>query len=296
MKRAMMGALAILALTSCGQSKVLNENRSKGLIEEALQTERYVASVASLDQLMSPSRTDILSNSPTAGPASTLRRLVDQKLARQVVRVVGGYPVVSGRWVSHKGGPVSFTLQIHMAENSNELTVSCEYRDDEKVRQGSTTGIVSPRGEVKFVAVVGESSGWCFPGGAVAGQLRQIPFQYSENGTAASLTPTTSEAGGWVFTGVSSGKTIDVKWYEYALSPDAGVTPQGVVAGRFVVGAVSNLQLVGETNARADFTWSVVLNDLGRIVTGDATPSGSGTAAFVKKPDGTWVLVKPVRP
>jgi hypothetical protein len=65
-----------------------------------------------------------------------------------------------------------------------------------------------------------------------------------------------------------------------------------VVGGRYEFGDVSGLRLFTETTAGANVTWTVVLNDLGKLFSLTNPPSGNAAVIFDKKPDGTWFLEK----
>jgi hypothetical protein len=120
-----------------------------------------------------------------------------------------------------------------------------------------------------------------------------IEFLYREEGKTAYLDQKGDQGIG-TFTGTASGQRVELRWYEYTFSPEvqtsAGRQVIEVAAGRLQVGEVSNLQLVNETHAVANFAWQAQLNKLGQIMLGDVKPSGTSSVQFAKKPDGTWVL------
>jgi hypothetical protein len=98
------------------------------------------------------------------------------------------------------------------------------------------------------------------------------------------------------FEGNPSAQKVEVKWYQYSLSPeisqqivDADSRP-ALPGGEIDVGEVSELRLVSETNAQCRFSWEALLNATGTAVLGTGKQNGTGAASFSKKPDGSWVL------
>ena len=83
--------------------------------------------------------------------------------------------------------------------------------------------------------------------------------------------------------------------YEYAFSPTVKTFPVTdqfgmVYAGKFIIGDVTDLQLVGETRATAHFAWKAEKDNVGNIMLAARALNGIANAEFVKKPDGTWIL------
>lgn len=273
-------------------TNVLDESRARVLIGQAPQMRSLQIPWDSIAPVMARS-----TNADKGTTDHTLSRLLKANLVKQSVSVLT-YPRILGTWANlteNKPGHMydaTMTMQLHMDENSNVVTGSCEYkqvtqllRNDDGIR-GKVTGTVSPDGSVAFTEV-------CW---SLGGEQRQ--YQYSEDGTTAYLQSTDNANGYypyWKLTGTASGKT-QVKWYEYTFTPEVRTTPidqhVNIEGGRYLVGDVSNLRLVTETMASANFAWQVQLNLLGNILFDGARPSGTGTAVFAKKPDGTWVLLK----
>jgi hypothetical protein len=100
-----------------------------------------------------------------------------------------------------------------------------------------------------------------------------------------------------------------MKWYTYSLTPEGYKqieqtrNSMELRAGKFKIGEVTNLRLVTDTVAVANFAWEASLNDLGKTLfqyaqdelrsrnlpTNDV-PKGVGEAQFAKKPDGSWII------
>lgn len=120
------------------------------------------------------------------------------------------------------------------------------------------------------------------------------PLVYSEDGASASLRTRNGEK----YNGKATGQKVDVKWYQYSLSPDlqrqANASPRGeyVKGGDFEIGELTNLRLVSPTAARADFAWRVSLNDFGSIMLSKKEAEGNGVVVFDKKPDETWLVAE----
>ena len=151
-------------------------------------------------------------------------------------------------------------------------------------------GRIDPNGLVHLLR-----SFYCLPG------YDDTEFLYEEEGATAYLRQK-GVKDPWVITGPASGQRVELKWYEYAFSSEVRKVQVStsrdtlyLAGGRFEIGEVSNLQLVIGERAVANFAWQASLDKLGHIMLGEAKPNGNGTAEFAKKPDGSWVLVRPVR-
>jgi len=295
-KTTLMGFL--LFLSACTSSKVLNESRAKALIGEALQQQVYNISAASITSLMSRSTTDYRATTVTTGPAFALKRLIEEKLVTQKIEVLN-YPKISGTFVLHvqtKSGDwlttTDSTINIGMVPATNSLYGSQLTIKTSKAYFGGGTsrdtdtfkGTVDPNGRV-YLTLPRYTNGFRNGEG--------IEFLYREEGKTAYLDQKGDQGIG-TFTGTASGQRVELRWYEYTFSPEvqtsAGRQVIEVAAGRLQVGEVSNLQLVNETHAVANFAWQAQLNKLGQIMLGDVKPSGTSSVQFAKNPDGTWVL------
>jgi hypothetical protein len=302
---------------------VLNEESASALIGASLRSQRFAVSTVSLQLYMTESATDYapLQGSPGApnegegvdqpqqpmpNAVYLLRRLIDEGLVNRTVGV-SSYPVISGAWkgvnTCAKGGDATnstayldyllanqnescfkwpLTLQLNPIPDTNRVTGTSN-RSPEAWTATPLEATVSPDNKITFQRIDG-------PQGSTG------HFTYIERGDRAFL------VGIWdfLYTGTASRKRFDVKMYSYSFRPDVGETSGQAPAGTYELGTVSNLLLTIETRAVANFTWSVALNALGKVVLeGNSTPtrgpSGTGSADFAKKPDGTWVLVPPLR-
>ena len=192
--------------------------------------------------------------------------------------------------------PESMVMQLQTDSDTNTVSGSCAYdwgaglgNPNGNVSGGGVReqvgGTIAPDGSVVFYHT-------CFSEGGV-----QDRYQYSESGKSAILQSVTPNAWiPWMLAGTASGN-VETKYYEYSFSPDVQITRsnQGlrVLAGRYEIGEVTNLRLVTETEASANFAWHAQLNQLGGILLeGAGIPTGTGAAEFAKKPDGSWVIVK----
>lgn len=294
-------APVLLLLAACTSSAVLNEDSATALLVEALRSTPYMTSVAPMLPNMSESTKDYTGASEPDTQDFLIKRLIDGGFVKQEVKV-DSYPVISGSWSGKSAcapphdarDRVKFldfilanqstgcfapplNLQLQSVANSNRV-VGTSNRTSEAYYASTIEGTITPEGKLTFGRIDGP-------------QGSKGPFTYIERGERAYL------VGIWdfLFSGVASGRRTDVKTYVYAFRPDLGGSGGNVPAGKFVVGAVSNLLLTVETRATANFAWRVSLDALGQLLLGSAAPSGVGTAEFAKKPDGTWVLVPPLR-
>lgn len=288
---------------------VLNEDSAKSRIQDAQRSERYLVSFAAIAPLFSQSTTDYRAGASDSGPAFIMKRLIDGGIVRQDVRVES-YPVISGSWTggdtcvtrNNWNDPserldfilknrntscfsVPLTMQLQTVANSNRITGTSN-RTSIAAYADAVTGTVTPKGEVTFDRLDGPTSA-------------KGSWTYIERGQRAYLV----NMWDYLFSGTASGRTTEVKTFNYAIIPNAegssglldSPSTGKAEVGMFEVGAVSNLLLTTETRASANFAWQVTLDKLGHILLGDVTPSGIGRADFAKKPDGTWVLVPPIR-
>ena len=319
----------LLFLSACTSSKVLNESRAKALIGEALQKASYMTSAGSITPLMSRSTNDYRATTVSAGPGHTLKRLIEEKLVTQKVETVN-HPKVSGTFVSRWFyNTYAYSWRSNQSQRLHfrtefSLTTDSVKQDLVHVtgKHGKSIGppswdLIPGSGWIELVPMIGRvdpDGSVHLPSATWIGSLTSVPpgppiegdlnFQYREEGATAYLQETRqdqllcadcySPTGRRTFAGTASGKKVEVKWYEYTFSPEvqtsAGRQGIEVAAGRFQVGEVSNLQLVNDTHAVANFAWDAQLNKIGQIMLADVKPSGTSTAQFAKKPDGTWVI------
>jgi len=299
---------------------VLNEDSATALIKEALQNERYMVSTAAVLPLMSQSTTDYTAfgGENADAPIFLLMRLIGEGFVKKEVRV-DSYPVISGAWAGENtcvdqvpGEPnepaarIDWMLknqntrcegrqtkmQLQMVPNSNRLTGTTLHRFAPRVEGTITTDDkVKLNGEIYMGGGFVTDGSWTY---IERGQSAYLVSNRDYSRQEGSVNPN------YLDSGTASGKRIEVKMYKYAFIPALGESPRQVPAGRFEVGAVSNLLLSIETRAAANFTWRVLLDGLGQVMLEkpsevNTVPDGIGTADFAKKPDATWVLVTPLR-
>jgi hypothetical protein len=270
------------------QAYVLNESSAKALIQESTQTASYMASPRGILPLMSRSMNDYKTmTADRSSWASVLGYLIKEKVVTQRT-YVESYPNLAGTWAATQGYD-KYTMELQQAAGSNLITGTCEQQNNliGSVKS-SVDGMVEPNGLVKLEPNSRVSFGHYLP--YCLGTVRELHYQYSEQGTSAFLQQL--DWGNLLLTGTASGK-VTVTTYEYTFSPEVRTSSTEVELGRYQVGEVSNLLLDGETRAHATFAWRVALNRIGLIMVGAGSqPTGNGSAWFAKKPDGTWVLVK----
>ena len=69
-------------------------------------------------------------------------------------------------------------------------------------------------------------------------------------------------------------------------------TWNGERAGKIKIGAVTDLQLVTETDAAAHFAWEGSMNDFGNILTSNKGDEEQAKSSFRKKRDETWFVAE----
>jgi|GEM_PF-2708270 len=304
---------------------VLNEDTAGQLIKESLPSAPFTLSTTMIQPFMAESATEYapLPGTGTAGtpnegegadtpqepmPAEVylLRRLIGDGLVKSAVKV-NSYPVISGTWAgintcvrsSDSSDPAKhldyvlanqnatcfkfpLTLQLQPVSNSNRVSGTSN-RGTEAWAARPLEASVTPDNRLIFHRLDG-------PQGA------EGPFTYIERGERAYLVGRSD----YLYSGTASRKRAEVKTYTYAFRPDLGQSNGRVPAGKYEIGAVSNLLLTIDTRAEATFAWSVSLNPAGKAMMeaqggGVRGLAGTGRAEFAKKPDGTWVLVPPLR-
>ena len=274
----------VVGTTACSSSKVLNESRARDLIREEIKrtNETYMVSISEIKPYLTRTRKDYTSTSAATGPEGIVKKLLEQKMVMQRVDSAT-YPKISGRFV-YDNQYSSYEFDLNTMPNSN----ICAGK-----RTSVSKQMLGPNGRS-----VSDVTGNIEANGLV--DLNGEKFQYTESGATATL----RGQSGSVFNGPATGQKIEVKWYEYTFSPEmmkrivhqqrgpfGVVTGDFVSGGDFVFGEVSDLQLVMETHAAAKIAWQVSLNDLGRLFLGAEKPAGKAEVQFVKKPDGTWIVV-----
>lgn len=277
------------AVKGPGNPKLLDEGRARWLIARAVQTQGFWAPPGNIVNLMSRSMLDYSSRKANPTPIFPEQELVMQRLTNLIKEklviqrtYVETYPDLSGDWEGSENGYYFYKMHLEQAPGTNRVSGTCEQKFGGNVFTGALQGTVDASGRATLTPLNRDS---CI------GRMGEIDYQYTEQGTTASIQQTSW--GHVVFSGRPAAK-MTVTTYDCAFSPEVRISSGQILYGRYEVGEVSNLLLNGETRAEASFGWRVSLNKLGSLMLGQQ-PTGSGTAAFAKKPDGTWVLVPPIR-
>ncbi len=296
---ALLAVIVALLTGGCSSTstKNLTEDSARNLIRGYIHDQKQDFTVQLTAVLPTMRRTvqDYASFSDAGvGLNAVLKRLLEHKLVVQHSDVVS-YRRISGTF-SHRdnlsaAGQQIFDYTVESVPGSNELTGKWVYTDTYRgTRQtGSLKGTIGADDKVTLVA----------------GEFTQ-PYAYVEEGGVAHLRRSSCLAGEICATdlvGKPTGQKVEVKWYEYSLSPEfqkrismtpaSSFSPQQASAsgGGFEISDVSGLRLITDTEATAAFAWHVALNDVGHALLGDdAKPTGTGSATFAKKPDGTWFV------
>jgi len=277
-------------------TKNLTEDSSHNLIKEYTRSQNQGLTVplGNVLRLMRRTLVDYTSSSASGkGADAVLKRLLDRKFVVQHSEPVM-YPGVSGRFVGKGNGNVMDEYDLTMTPNSNAITgtkaegVTGHKPDGTALSYAHhhLTGTVEANGRVTWAV---DCCGYF-----------TNRWQYSEDGNAAylqSLGGMGSASVGYRLTGTASHQSVEVKWYEYAFTPEVQKLIVGtgwqasIPVGSYEIGEVSDLRLLIDTRAHAKFAWRGQLNDIGNAFLGDGAKSaGTGDAGFVKKPDGTWFV------
>lgn len=296
--------LAIASSNGCAQSSVkqLNEESGRSLLKEAVAKRGYMLNISALHHFLGLSLKDY-TTFKGVGPEAVLKKLVERHLVQRESDTVT-YPKISG----------AFMAQMNLGSES----ASGWQRDTwvltilpQRPRNAWGLGANAVRVTGRFYSQLGneihpsarQAEGAITSDGRIALNYLVNPYLwsgpawkgvYEEDGATAFLK---FQVKGWTrFIGKATGQKITVNWYEYSISPELSKqiihTPQGplIAGGKIEVETLSELKLVSQTEAVAQFTWNVPLNDLGAILLGHKVPAGNGTVSFAEKPDGTWFV------
>jgi hypothetical protein len=186
-----------------------------------------------------------------------------------------------------------YTFSLSMGPTDS--TVSGKYTLDSWVNSGQET--MSANGPL--IGSVGQDGTVQLAYVTQYGSRINEAYKFTSSGQGVNLTGNQPFLNGiptLTLTGSGAGGTISVPSFTYVFSdkfkPVAPPNANQIVAGKIVVDEVSNLLLVTETIAQANFTWHVTFNDAAKALTGQTTASGAGQMTFGKQPDGNWVLAE----
>jgi hypothetical protein len=274
----------LVFLAGCGSSvssvKQLDESSGRALIEDRIKQEPFKIPADSASKLFTRTLKDYKSANPGNDNEATEKRLLEKGFVQQTVETVV-YPRISGTFsvgfVNMLNHQETRAFQIEMIPNSNLLAGTYTGGRVYKV-----TGSVQPDGkvEVRFLDA-STFSGYTQSNGV-----------YREAGPAAFL----DFRDGHILEGKATGQKVEVKWYTYSWSPDfqKKILHEGnttyINGGGIEITNISDLRLLLETEATANFNWKASLNSVGELFFPGVPPSGVGEAAFGKKPDGTWFV------
>lgn len=281
-----------IGFAACSSSKVLTESSARNLVRDGIKraNSHFMASVAELGPAMQRTDKDYTATASTSGPEFIVKRLVAKHFVIQKPVVIG-YPVISGTYATSapygfRGFVAQITFDLRTDPNSNLIKGTYREKGPDMENSYRIEGLIQPDGSAQLRTQPGESY-------AGFGMLH-----YQEDGSGGRITYSNRQ-----YVGPASGKKFEKTFYDYAFSDDLrkqlsdvpGVPLQGdcfrcLPAGDFVIGDVTDLQLVLETHAAVNVAWSVSPTELGAILLGDGKPTGKTEVHFVKKPDGTWVL------
>lgn len=212
------------------------------------------------------------------------------------------YPKVSGTFVHVKKYPphtyagTAWTKRqwvLQPVSGTNKLQGRCTKQDgpvESSPDVRAASGVIQPDGNVAL--------------GCALFSWNNIPAHYYEKGgngyllfdsIANEINPNEQEEE--TFVGPATGEKVTVTYYDYAFTAKFkallkhGPNGEYLVTGNYHVEKVMNLRLNSDIMANADFTFSVTMNSIGRMIF-PRRPSfeATKTAIFGKKPDGTWAI------
>jgi hypothetical protein len=294
-------ALSIIACASTEFSvKQLNESSAKRMIADYLAANNYEFK-NELHKIL-PVLTDSHTTEDYSRGTSTSNRVwglfpklfLEQGFLSQRASTIT-YPKVSGDFANEAAGNGWWEKEhwiLHPVPDSNALEGQFTRQDNHETgpEVEAAKGTIQPDGQVVLYNM---RFGW-----------DALPAQYYERGTKGYL-QFKAGARGWlsnygdVFVGPSTGQKVTVTYYSYALTPKFqalikhGPSGEYLVTGNYEVEKVTNLRLITDTLASADFTVTVTLNSIGRLLASHVHFSSfqlTQQASFGKKPDQTWAI------
>jgi hypothetical protein len=309
--------MVLLAVTLSGcfssTTKKLTESSAQSLLQDSVANKYDLISLSPIVRLFGKSRVDYKSFSGD-GPGQVMRALLDKGLVGQQIETIS-YPNISGTFSGEmvqqgnmKYDPECVTKLeyiLQMAPDSDTFSgtrtqrncnggsvvpgVNTDYHHGTRSLGPPDTqtvnGTVSPDGSIKFIS---------------SNSNTYTPAQYEEQGATATITMPGPYYQGeqWHLSGKASQQKVELKWYTYSFTPQGQSQiengPRGIEAraGKIKIGAVTDLQLVTETDAAAHFAWEGSMNDFGNILTSNKGDRGTGEVEFRKKPDETWFVAE----
>jgi hypothetical protein len=306
MAEVLCGIVLLALATGCDRAstKTLNESSAKRMLTAKINAEKnaYLLNFSAARQAIQiPSHDDYTQGSYRGNdPRAAAQRLLRDGFMTQA-RQDSSFPNVSGNYKvdltlqksTNNTVPTSLIQTFSLSQQPTDATVSGQYNVDvfggnsgPKIDNfhGPLTGSVGRDGTVHL------TYGTQF-GGTVA------DYKFGSSGHDLTLTGKQVFFNGiptMTLTGSGPGGSISVPSFSYAFSSKFKPLPSPhedqIDAGEIEVGEVSDLLLVTETIAQANFTWHVAFNDAAKALAGQTMASGTGGMTFGKQPDGNWVL------
>jgi hypothetical protein len=222
-----------------------------------------------------------------------LARLIQQGLITQRATRIS-CPEVSGTFVNAYdkgyGKTETDTWILEPVPGTNELQGKCIWSTNPDPAycctwSGTAAGTIEPDGKATISCSLTQAVN------------KAQSAEYTEQGATANLRVTDIETTrARNFAGPATGRKVATTWYDYAATPafrsliNSGPEGPYVDVGNFEVGKVTELQLDTDTQASANFAYTVSLNSTGRLLYPSAGLSGSGHVVFGKKPDQSWAI------
>lgn len=247
------------------------------MLQDAVATKPLLVYLSGLQHSLVRTQTDYSSASTSAGGAEIMKKLLDKGVIVAQVETVT-YPKISAHLSKRDscmgGGSTTQTMSLDTLPSSNEFSglIVFTYCNGTVERQ-PFKGTVRPDGSFDFPGRGFEfTAGW--------------HGHYSESDGSVVVNDYAGSA--------PAGQKVEVRWYQYSFAPDVekrivqSDSGSAIAGGDISVKELSELRLVAETEATCRFSWFAPLNSTAAAILATDKESGTGSASFSKKPDGSW--------
>lgn len=304
--------LCDVLLIDCASRKQLTEMVAKEMLTDSIGQDAqpahvrgdYLVDVTGLQAnwLQRPTTTDLAQTARgQAGADEAPARLLfaaglltKSSEERPYIDATGNYV---GQYPNNQGTPHPLHVQLVADKTTGQISGSYQLEEP-----GGRRGTIRGHMTAEATATIEGSEPMCASGPSFCmslfpnvGYQRSLSFvrsdgsQKSVDQRVSRVPPLDLQMDG------AAGGSYKLVWFTYAWSPQAALHHEGdrtrVAAGKIEVVSVTDLISVSETRATASFSWKLIKNKCGEILV-EGTGRGAGRAAFGKKPDGTWTLVR----
>lgn len=292
---ALNSLVCFILIVGCGSPatsvKQLDESTAKRMVADRLDTKQYELSINQILPFLVIAHSIVdyrMGDIVPYGPV--LKRLLEEGFISQTIHTTS-CPEVSGTFV--RGCPEAdcnlgwFKQQWTLRPIPGTDQLQGEYIFESAIAR------FAPHSAIATIEADGTFNLSCLDGGCEDTGQGQY---YEDGGNGYLRFPQYSRQLNVPYIGPATGRKLKATWYTYALTPkfqgfiQYGPAGPYVLGGNIQVGQVTNLRLNTDTQASANFAWSVSLNDVGKMVSQGNAPNGTGRAVFGKKPDQSWAI------